>query len=113
VRVRIEYGRVARITIKSAASGLVRGEFEYEVPMHDAVELLRLCGDHALMKTRHLVPAGDLTWEIDAFEGRHAGLVIAEVELPNANYALPLPDWAGKEVTDDPRFSNEHLARPA
>lgn len=113
VRVRINDEGHSRLTIKSAATGPARGEFEYDIPMDHAAELLKLCGDHTLTKTRHCVPAGELTWEIDVFEGRHAGLVIAEVELSSPDQQLPLPPWLGKEVTDDPSYSNENLARPA
>lgn len=100
----------AKLTIKGPG-GLVRPEFEYPVPMEDAREMLaRLCGGRRLVKTRHDVPHGGLVWEVDVFEGPLAGLAIAEVELPDAAHALDLPPWAGREVTEDPRYANAVLA---
>jgi adenylate cyclase len=113
VRVRVEEGAKARINVKSSGTGLVRSEFEYEIPVADANELLLLCGDYRLKKIRHIVPVGDLTWEIDVFAGRHSGLVIAEVELSDADRLIELPSWTGQEVTGDRTYSNQELARPA
>ncbi|NMJ44320.1 CYTH domain-containing protein [Roseomonas sp. JC162] len=109
VRVRVA-GAAAKLTIKGPG-GLVRPEFEYPVPLQDAEAMLAtLCGGRRVAKTRHLVPHGGLTWEVDVFEGPLAGLVIAEVELPAADHPLALPAWAGREVTDDARYSNAVLA---
>jgi CYTH domain-containing protein len=63
-----------------------------------------------IRKTRHLVPFGGHTWEIDVFEGAHQGLVVAEVELDEAGDTLELPDWLGEEVTGQFRYSNQALA---
>jgi adenylate cyclase len=112
VRVRIEAGKTATLNVKSSGTGLVRSEFEYEIPMDDAEELLQLCGEYTLEKTRHIVPIGDLTWEIDVFAGRHLGLVIAEIELPAAERLIDLPDWIGQEVTGDRAYSNQELVKP-
>ena len=62
-------------------------------------------------KRRHIVPHGDLTWEVDVFEGAHQGLVMAEVELTDADQAVDLPDWAGIEVSHDDRYANASLSR--
>lgn len=111
MRVRIRDGKAATLTIKSAAKELDRAEFEYAIPLEDARELIELAAAPVLEKTRHDVALGGLKWEVDVFAGRHAGLVIAEVELPAAGHELALPDWLGEEVTGNPDFYNEHLAR--
>lgn len=100
----------ATLTIKGPG-GLVRPEFEYAVPVAEATEMLaRLCAGRRVTKTRHDVLHGGLLWEVDVFEGPLAGLLIAEVELPDAAQALDLPGWAGREVTGDPRYANAVLA---
>lgn len=111
VRVRTWDDRIARLTLKGAVSGMVRAEYEYDIPMPDALELLIMAQPHVLEKRRHLVPFGGLIWEIDVFEGRHAGLVIAEVELDSVDQDIVLPDWVGREVTDDDRYYNASLSR--
>lgn len=106
-------GGAATLTIKGPG-GLVRPEFEYPVPAAEAEEMLAiLCAGRRIVKTRHDVPHGGLVWEVDVFEGPLAGLVIAEVELPGAGHPLDLPSWAGREVTDDPRYANAVLASAA
>src|SRR5579875_3148509 len=81
VRVRIE-GERAVITIKSKSSGATRGEWEYEIPVPDAVELLdRLCEQPQVEKTRHRIDHAGHTWEVDEFHGDNAGLVVAEIDL--------------------------------
>ena len=113
VRVRIEDDKRGWLTVKSAGSGLARDEYEYDIPIKDARMLLKLCGKHVIAKTRHLLPVDELTWEIDEFEGRHEGLIIAEVELPSSDHKLRLPPWVGREVTGKRKFSNVALARPS
>ncbi|MEO3471432.1 CYTH domain-containing protein [Roseomonas sp. CAU 1739] len=109
VRLRLIEDR-ARLTIKGPG-GLVRPEFEYDIPTADAASMLdALCTGRRIAKTRHEVPHGGLMWEVDVFEGPLAGLVIAEVELPAADHPLTLPPWAGREVTDDSRYANAVLA---
>lgn len=111
VRVRTRDDNEAVVTIKGAARGMSRAEYEYEVPIADAREMLVMAEPHVLQKRRHIVPFGGLTWEIDVFEGRHAGLVIAEVELEHEGQHVDLPDWVGTEVTDDDRYFNASLSR--
>jgi CYTH domain-containing protein len=109
VRVRLEDGR-GTVTIKGAARGLIRAEYEYSIPARDARELLdRLCEKPLIEKTRHRVRFGGLVWEIDEFVGDNAGLIVAEVELTSARQKVPLPPWIGKEVTRDPRYLNANL----
>ncbi|MGK7869035.1 CYTH domain-containing protein [Falsiroseomonas sp. E2-1-a20] len=111
VRVR-RAGPRAFLTIKGPG-GLVRAEFEYEIPPQDVEEMLVLCPEPPLAKTRWPVPHGGYLWTVDVFEqpARLAGLVLAEVELPHAGAAPALPDWLGREVTGDPRYANAALAK--
>jgi adenylate cyclase len=109
VRVRTD-GQSAWLTIKGRGEGITRPEFEYEIPVADAAALLPLCRGRLVEKTRHLVPVGALSWEIDEFTGDNAGLVIAEIELPDEGIPVPQPAWLGAEVTADPRYLNANLA---
>lgn len=112
LRVRIKDETTATLTIKTAAPGHTRQEFEYSVPLDDAEELLLVRTGAIVVKTRHIVPAaGDLVWEIDVFEGENAGLVLAEIELEHADQTFEHPAWLGEEVTFDRRFYNSELAR--
>jgi CYTH domain-containing protein len=111
VRVRLA-GDKAFLTIKGGGAGISRSEFEYPVPPEDASEILdALCHAGSVEKTRHLFPAGRHTWEIDVFAGRHAGLVLAEIELSSEDEPFDRPDWLGEEVTGDPRYLNSNLAK--
>lgn len=111
VRVRTRDDTEAMVTIKGASRGMSRAEYEYEIPIEDAREMLLMAAPHVLEKRRYIVPFGGLTWEVDIFEGRHAGLVMAEVELESEDQAVELPDWVGIEVTDDDRYYNASLSR--
>lgn len=108
VRVRLEGDR-ARLTIKGPALGPVRAEFEYGIPRADALELLDLCAQPPLEKTRYRVVFAARTWEVDEFHGDNEGLVVAECELADPDQTLDLPGWVGAEVTDDPRYANSNL----
>jgi adenylate cyclase len=109
VRVRIG-GEQARLNIKSARTSISRAEYEYEIPLQDATEMLdNLCVGSVIEKTRHLVKHGAHTWEIDVFEGDNAGLIVAEIELSEEKEMFELPEWAGKEVSEDPRYLNASL----
>ncbi|WEK05638.1 MAG: CYTH domain-containing protein [Candidatus Devosia phytovorans] len=111
VRVRTKDDAEAYVTIKGATSGMSRAEYEYAVPVDDAREMLVMAAPHVVEKRRHIVPFGGLTWEVDVFEGRHAGLVMAEVELEAEDQAVELPEWIGREVTEDDRYFNASLSR--
>jgi adenylate cyclase len=110
IRVRIEDDARAWLTIKSAAHGRIRDEFEYSIPLPDALEMSRMAEGWIIEKTRHIVPYEGHDWEVDVFSGDNLGLVIAEVELASANERFDLPCWAGDEVTDDRRYYNASLA---
>lgn len=110
VRVRVEGGR-ARLNIKSAGLDIQRLEYEYEIPEHDADEIIeRLCGDEVVAKTRHYVEHGDHVFEIDEFEGDNQGLIVAEVELASRDEYFERPEWLGEEVSGNPRYLNSNLA---
>lgn len=110
VRVRIKDNR-GFLTIKSSTRGISRQEFEYEIPLDDAEELLKLCERDVLKKYRRTVEFGGHVWEIDFFMGRLAGLVLAEVELSSADEFVELPDWIRHEVSRDRRYSNSNLVK--
>jgi CYTH domain-containing protein len=108
-RVRIA-GDVATLALKGQRFGLSRAEFEYQIPMSDAEEILRsMCTDRVLVKSRHFVPFAGLTWEIDSYKGILSGIVIAEVELQREDQPVPLPDWIGREITGDPKYKKVNM----
>ena len=110
VRVRIA-GERGFMTVKTRNVGAVRGEWEFEIPIEDAREILSQAAVGVLSKTRYYVPSSDgFTWEIDKFHGSLEGLAIAEIELPDEQTPFALPPFAGKEVTGDPRYYNSNLA---
>ena len=110
VRIRTK-GQRAFLTIKTKGEGIRRAEFEYEVPMKDALELLGICEGKIIDKTRYLLDAEGVVWEIDIFHGEHDGLIIAEVELESEDQEVELPEWLGQEVSTDPRYFNASLAK--
>ena len=110
VRVRIK-GDKGYLTIKGKNQGISRAEFEYEIPIGDAEELLKLAEQPILSKTRYLEQHGNRLWEIDVFAGENQGLVVAEVELPDEQAEVSRPDWLGQEVSGDVRYYNANLIK--
>ncbi|MBX4957737.1 CYTH domain-containing protein [Rhizobium lentis] len=110
VRVRVLDSRKARLTIKIGRSAITRDEFEYDIPVADAEELLQNAIGIVIEKTRYRVPHKGFVWEVDVFAGAHRGLVIAEVEMTSETDDPGLPSWLGREVTGDARYSNQALA---
>ena len=109
VRVRI-FGKKAFLTIKSKASGNTRAEYEYEIPISEAEEMLdKLCPQPQIEKHRYHVSHAKHVWEIDVFFGANQGLVVAEVELDSPDEPFVLPSWVGKEVTEDVSYTNAQL----
>ncbi|MGB0749696.1 MAG: CYTH domain-containing protein [Magnetospiraceae bacterium] len=109
VRVRIA-GDTAYLTIKGKPRGITRAEFEYEIPIADANAMLDgLCHQPIIEKTRYRIPHNGKTWDLDVFHGVNDGLIVAEVELASEEESFDLPDWAGEEVSDDPRYANASL----
>ena len=109
VRVRVA-GENAWLTIKGRSREITRAEFEYEIPLADATELLAMCLPSVIDKTRHRVSYAGHVWEIDVFHGANEGLVIAEVELADESISPDTPPWAGAEVSSDARYFNSCLA---
>jgi adenylate cyclase len=111
IRIRIDNDTRATLTMKTSQPARRRKEFEYDIPIADAEELLELRDGAVIEKTRHDVPIGGLTWEVDVFAGENSGLTIAEVELDHEDQAVERPSWIGEEITHDQRFYNADLAR--
>jgi len=113
VRLRI-IDTAAYITVKSRTHGCRRGEWEYEIPVEDAREMIERCNlSEIIEKTRHYVDFDGHTWEIDEFGGRLNGLIVAEIELQSADEHFTLPPFIGMEVTDDSRYYNSMLIKLA
>ena len=112
VRVRIADDK-AYLTIKGKPKEghFARYEWEKEIDVADAKELMKLCQGTIIDKTRWIIPAQEegLKWEVDEFHGKHDGLVVAEIELENEEQIVELPAFVGKEVTDDPRYYNANM----
>ncbi len=109
VRIRIA-GENAWITVKGRTQGITRAEFEYQIPVNDARDLLEMCLPSVIDKTRHRIAFGGHVWEIDVFHGANEGLVLAEVELEDESVQPDLPPWLGEEVSHDVRYFNVNLA---
>jgi len=109
VRIRLSNEK-AFLTLKGKTKGLTRSEFEYMIPVEDAVKMLdELCIQPYIEKKRYLISYAEHTWELDIFEGENKGLVIAEIELSEENETFEKPDWVTKEVSHDPKYRNGRL----
>lgn len=108
-RIRSKNGRFL-FTVKADTEGAdTRYEFEFPVSPAHGQKLIGYC-QNGIEKMRHVVPRGDLKWEIDEFSGKHTGLILAEIELPASNHTFERPVWLGEDVTKDKRFKNKSLA---
>ncbi|MDB4582580.1 CYTH domain-containing protein [Draconibacterium sp.] len=110
VRIRIS-GERSFLTIKGKATGLTRAEFEYEIPLLEAEQLMQICLYKPIVKTRYVEYKKNIVWEIDVFEDENEGLVLAEVELDNEKQKIKLPQWIQKEVSEDYRYYNSWLSQ--
>ena len=111
IRVRIA-GEKANLNIKSATLGIFRNEYEYDIPLADAEEMLeKLCEKPIIDKIRHFVIFDGKTWEIDEFSGENKGLIVAEIELNDENEVITLPEWADEDVSHDARYYNVCLVK--
>ena len=111
IRVRLK-GESAEINIKHTRDGINRLEYEYAIPLDDAREILEQIALKPLIdKTRHHVVHGKHLWEIDEFYGDNAGLLVAEIELNNADESFDRPAWLGEEVSLDQRYYNSNLSK--
>ncbi|MEI7812164.1 MAG: CYTH domain-containing protein [Ignavibacteria bacterium] len=111
VRVRTA-GEKGFLTIKGLRTGIKRLEYEYEIPFDEAAQLLDLlCQKPLIEKIRYIVFSNGYKWEIDVFGKENQGLVIAEIELPDEETVIVLPEWTGPEVSEDSRYSNSSLVK--
>jgi len=108
VRVRIA-GASGFLTIKGKNEHLTRQEFEYDIPLEEALSLLELCEKPIIEKTRFIVSDHGNDWEVDVFGGENEGLLLAEIELKSEEQALTTPNWIGEEVSTDERYYNSSL----
>jgi CYTH domain-containing protein len=100
----------AYLTVKGLSTTITRLEYEYEIPMTEAQELLdSMCIKPIIEKTRYKVVHHGMIWEVDEFHGDNTGLVVAEIELESEDQEFPKPEWVGEEVTGDPRYLNVNL----
>jgi CYTH domain-containing protein len=111
VRVRIK-GDKGFLTIKGKGneSGTTRLEWEREIPLTEAEQLLPLCEQGTIDKIRHEISVGNHVYEVDVFSGENEGLIIAEIELASETESFEKPSWLGKEVTGDERYYNAYLS---
>lgn len=104
------------ITVKTRNQGCVRNEWEFPVDVSQAREMLAACNGTVIEKRRWIVPAQSpvaegLVWEVDEFFGFHAGLTVAEIELPDPSTPFNLAAFVGREVTGDPAYYNSTLSK--
>ncbi len=109
IRVRIAEGK-AFLTLKGETKNFSRSEFEYEIPVKDAEELLKQFVGTIIEKTRYKIGFKGKTWEVDVFKGENEGLVLAEIELKSEDEKFEIPGWISKEVTGDERYYNSNLS---
>ena len=110
IRIRIINSNQSFITLKSSQNGLVNFEFEYSIPIKDAIELLNL-SKYKITKTRYQLKINEKNWVIDCFGGENSSLKIAEIELSSESEHIAVPTWCGKEITGIKSLSNACLAK--
>jgi CYTH domain-containing protein len=109
VRVRIA-GQKAFLTIKGRSETIARPEFEYEIPVDEAEDMLNMAISSPVEKIRYEIQHEGFIWEVDVFSGKNTGLIIAEIELDSESQEFPFPDWILDEVSDDGRYYNSYLS---
>ena len=109
VRVRIKDSQ-AFLTLKGKSMGITRSEYEYKIPVEDALELIKLAVSSVIIKRRYEIKYQDKLWELDEFFGENEGLLIAEIELEKENEKFDCPEWVGEDVSLDSRYTNSFLA---
>ncbi len=109
IRVRI-IGEQAWLTIKGYISDTTRSEYEYPIPLAEAQQMLATLCPFKVEKNRYVIEYDGHRFEIDEFLGDNAPLILAELELPSETTAYPRPDWLGKEITSDGRYTNAYLS---
>ena len=108
LRARIKADK-AFLTIKGKSSGVSRMEFEYEIPIEDAEEMISQMSGPTIEKERYEIPFANHLWEVDVFYGENEGLIVAEIELLTETEFFEKPNWVGAEVSYDPRYFNSNL----
>ena len=109
-RVRVINNKKAYITLKSSLNGLTNYEFEYSIPLKDAIELIKL-SKYKITKTRYQLKVKNKNWVVDIFDGSNFPLKIAEIELNDESEGIQVPSWCGKEITGIKSLSNASLAK--
>ena len=109
-RIRIIDNHAAYITLKSALNGIKNSEFEYSIPIKDAIELIQL-SKYKIAKTRYQLKINKKNWVVDVFEESNSCLKIAEIELNSESEEIQVPSWCGKEITGIKSLSNASLAK--
>ncbi len=111
IRVRVAKGS-AHLNIKSVTLGISRSEYEYEIPLEEGEEILaNLTAGPIIDKVRYKVRCGNHIWDLDLFHGDNEGLIVAEVELDAEDETFEMPEWAGEEVSGDPKYYNASLVK--
>lgn len=108
IRVRTK-GDKGFLTIKGPTKGISREEFEYEIPLSDATQLIEQFAEKVITKKRYEIPIGNHTWEVDVFMDKLEGLIIAEIELESEDELFVKPEWATEDVSHDPQYYNSSL----
>ena len=111
VRVRLSNDK-AFLTVKGKTKGISRSEFEYEIPMEDALDMQKeFCKGRFVEKIRYCIEYKGNVWELDVFEGKNTGLVMAEIEMDSEDHQFEKPEWIGEEVSLEGRYNNSQLAK--
>ena len=112
IRLRIADDK-AFLTIKTplAIGSIARSEWEFQIPVEDANEIMKICLPGKVIKTRYLIPSGKHKFEVDVFHDKNEGLVIAEIELESDYQKFDIPEFIGEEVTGNPAYYNSNLAK--
>jgi adenylate cyclase len=111
IRVRISNNK-AYLTIKGKTKGISRSEYEYEIPLSDAIEMHKeFCNERFIEKTRYNIEYKGNIWEVDIFEGKNKGLFMAEIEMENEEYKFEKPEWILEEVSLEGKYNNSQLAK--
>jgi CYTH domain-containing protein len=109
VRVRVS-DKQGFLNLKSKNSQISRNEYEYEIPLQDGIEILKVFATSGTEKIRYKIPVSGKEWEVDVFSGDNEGLIVAEIELESEDEEFEKPDWVTDEVTDDGRYTNAALS---
>ena len=109
VRIKDDKGFLA-VKGPSNTTGTTRFEWEMEINVTEATNLIDLCEDIILEKLRYEVPFKNHVFEVDEFLGENKGLVVAEVELHHEDEVFERPSWLGDEVTGQEKYYNSQLS---